>query len=507
MKTVLSVDVAKNKSMIMLMNSDGEILIDTKEIKHNLEEFEKVKAEIKEINPQNLTIFMESTGTYHLPVERYFKENGFNTLVINSLTTKNNYDTIRKTKTDKKDCYRLAKLFFVNEVEYHELSKKDLYANLKAMTRQYFYLLQQNVSCKNRYKRLINICFPELEKIFKSTRIYDDTALNFIKEFPHAEIVKEKRIDALYNNLYKTNGRNLNFYKKLATTIKTASANSYPGVDKKHEDVQNLSYMAKIVQNNVSCKNRYKRLINICFPELEKIFKSTRIYEDTALNFIKEFPHAEIVKEKRIDALYNNLYKTNGRNLNFYKKLATTIKTASINSYPGVDKEHEDVKNLSYMAKIVQNNNNIINELREKMIETAKQSPYFKIINSFYGIGEILTAEILGELGDITRFDSPKEIIAFCGLDPTIKQSGKSINVKGAISKRGNKYARYILFNCSQMVVKLGASNYPEHPVYIYYQNKKAEGKHYYESLTACSTKILRMLYSMCKNNKQFLEN
>ena len=146
-------------------------------------------------------------------------------------------------------------------------------------------------------------------------------------------------------------------------------------------------------------------------------------------------------------------------------------------------------------------------DFSDKMIETAKKSPYYEIINSFYGIGEILTAEILGELGDITRFDSPKQLIAFCGLDPTIKQSGKSINVKGAISKRGNKYARYILFNCSQMVVKLGASNYPEHPVYIYYQNKKAEGKHYYESLTACSTKILRMLYSMCKNNKQFLEN
>ena len=45
MKTVLSVDVAKNKSMIMLMNSDGEILIDTKEIKHNLEDFEKAKEE------------------------------------------------------------------------------------------------------------------------------------------------------------------------------------------------------------------------------------------------------------------------------------------------------------------------------------------------------------------------------------------------------------------------------------------------------------------------------
>ncbi len=399
MKTVLSVDVAKNKSMIMLMNSDGEILIDSKEIKHNLEEFEKVKEEIKEINPENLTIFMESTGIYHLPVERYFKENGFNTLVINSLTTKNNYDTIRKTKTDKKDCYRLAKLFFVNEVEYHHLSKKDLYANLKAMTRQYFYLTQVNVSCKNRYKRLINICFPELEEIFKSSRIYEETALNFIKAFPHAYIVKEKRIDALYNNLYKTNSRHDYYYKRLAHKIKDIASNSYPGIDKEHSDVKNLSDMAGILQEN--------------------------------------------------------------------------IKT--------------------------------INELKEKMIETAKESPYFEIINSFYGIGEVLTAELLGELGDITRFDTHKQLIAFCGLDPTIYQSGKSINVHGAISKRGNKYARWILFNISQIVVKLG-HQCPEHPVYNYYLMKKAEGKHYYESLTACSTKILRMLYSMCKNNKQFLE-
>lgn len=399
MKTVLSVDVAKGKSMFMLMNSEGEIFIDSIELKHNLENFNKLKKQVETFEISDLTVFMESTGIYHLPVERYFKANGFNTLVINSLTTKNNYDTIRKTKTDKKDCFRLAKLFFVNEVEYHDLSKKDLYANLKAMTRQYFYLTQVNVSCKNRYKRLINICFPELETIFKSSRIYEETALNFIKVFPHAEIVKEKRIDALYNNLYKTNSRHDYFYKRLARQIKDIASNSYPGVDKEHADVRNLSKMACILQEN--------------------------------------------------------------------------IKT--------------------------------LNELKEKMIELAKKSPYFKIFNSFYGIGEVLAAELLGELGDITRFDNHKQLIAFCGLDPTIIQSGKSVNVHGAISKRGDKYARWILFNISQMVVKLG-HQYPEHPVYNYYLKKKAEGKHYYESLTACSTKILRMLYSMCKNNKQFLE-
>lgn len=338
MKAVLSVDVAKGKSMVMLSTEYGEVLIEPKEIKHNLKDFDELKNQINSFKLEDLTIFMESTGIYHLPVERYFKENNFNTLVINSLTTKNNYDTLRKT------------------------------------------------------------------------------------------------------------------------------------------------------------------------PEFEEIFKGSRIYEETALNFIKTFPHAYIVKEKRIDALYNNLYKTNSGHDYYYKRLANRIKEISLNSYPGVDKDHSDVKNLSDMASILQENIKTINELKNKMIETAKGSPYFDIINSFYGIGEVLTTKLLGELGDITRFDNHKQLIAFCGLDPTIIQSGKSINVHGTISKRGNKYARWILFNISQMVVKLG-HQCPNHPVYNYYLTKKAEGKHYYESLTACSTKILRMLYTMCKNNTTFKIN
>lgn len=61
-----------------------------------------MKNQINSFKLEDLTIFMESTGIYHLPVERYFKEQGLNTLVINSLTTKNNYDTLRKTKQIQK---------------------------------------------------------------------------------------------------------------------------------------------------------------------------------------------------------------------------------------------------------------------------------------------------------------------------------------------------------------------------------------------------------------------
>ena len=51
-------------------------------------------------------------------------------------------------------------------------------------------------------------------------------------------------------------------------------------------------------------------------------------------------------------------------------------------------------------------------------------------------IGDLSAALIIAELKDITRFNNVKQINASCGLDPTIVQSGKSINYHGPISKR-----------------------------------------------------------------------
>ena len=76
-----------------------------------------------------------------------------------------------------------------------------------------------------------------------------------------------------------------------------------------------------------------------------------------------------------------------------------------------------------------------------------------------------------------------------------------SINYHGPISERGNRYARKILFNCSRNIIILSAKHYKENPIYIYYQKKKQEVKHYYACLTACSTKLIRIIYALCMNN------
>ena len=82
-------------------------------------------------------------------------------------------------------------------------------------------------------------------------------------------------------------------------------------------------------------------------------FKNGSIYEITALNFIKEFPHAYIIKNKRVDALAYNMANTNNRHLNYYKRKANTIKEYAQNSYPGVNENSKDVDNLKQLVEII----------------------------------------------------------------------------------------------------------------------------------------------------------
>ena len=143
--------------------------------------------------------------------------------------------------------------------------------------------------------------------------------------------------------------------------------------------------------------------------------------------------------------------------------------------------------------------------VESNLIALAKQTAFFDNIVSIFGIGDLSASLIIAELKDISRFSNIKQLTAFCGLDPTIVQSGKSINFHGPISKRGNKYARRLLFICSRNIISLSAKLNRDNPLFLYYLKKKQEGKHYYACLTACSTKLIRIIFALCKDNSNAL--
>lgn len=402
MKSVLSIDVANGKSEVLLITEYGEVLIEPYEVKHCLSEFNLLKEKIDNFNLNDLTIFMESTSTYHLPIQRFFTKNNYNVQVINPILGKNNTRNLRKTKTDIEDCYNLADLFFKNTVKIHTKNMNDIYSSMIELSRQEKHLTESLVRSKNRFKQIIANAFPEYIKCFTVNDIFGKTSLNFIKEFPHADIIKEKRIDALANNLYKSSKNGCSYNKCLS-------------------------------------------------------------------------------KAKKIKELANN-------------------------SYPGIDVDSYEVNNLINIVDVISYNGSKLNDVKQDIVKLARQTPYFNIINSIYGIGETSTAQIIAELGDINRFENIKQLNAFCGLDPTIIQSGKSINYHGPISKRGNRNARKILFITCCSIIRASVLHNMDNEILLYYRKKQAENKHFKECIIACSTKLLRTIFAMCKNNSLYVQ-
>ena len=101
MHSCLAIDVAKGKSMVTLVSSSGEVLINPYEVNHSINDFANLLNRINKFKLDNISVIMESTGIYHRPIERFFLENNFKVYTINALYSKMYKRNLRKTKTDK----------------------------------------------------------------------------------------------------------------------------------------------------------------------------------------------------------------------------------------------------------------------------------------------------------------------------------------------------------------------------------------------------------------------
>lgn len=107
-----------------------------------------------------------------------------------------------------------------------------------------------------------------------------------------------------------------------------------------------------------------------------------------------------------------------------------------------------------------------IGDCERKLPRLGADHPYVRRLRTVPGISWILAYTIAAELGDITRFSSPKKLVGYTGLAPRVYQSGTSDH-RGSLAKNGPKYLRWALIEAA-----IGASR---HPYYAeHYQRTKA---------------------------------
>ena len=161
---------------------------------------------------------------------------------------------------------------------------------------------------------------------------------------------------------------------------------------------------------------------------------------------------------------------------------------------------------MKQVRKRIQNIDRLMTEkkeIREDLISEANVLSEFSILKSIPGIGELTSALLLAELGDIRRFKTNKQLNAYVGIDIRRYQSG-TIYRKDRIQKRGNKRARKILYYTVQNMIK--RQKYIDNHIIDYYYKMKKEPytKKHKVAMIACMNRLLKTIHYLIHAQQEY---
>ncbi len=340
--------------------------------------------------------------------------------------------------------------------------------------------------------------FDELEKhIIPDVKIAMETTGNYSKAI--YDYFKKR-----YDVTYVDNGQMHTFVKLHFTHMKTDKIDARLiakylsfGLKKvnpiKEEELKDLGRLyEKTCYQLAKYKHMFKNQINIIFPELETNFHLTKAKALTTL--LIKYPTPEAIAKLSDDELENALtanFKKTGHLPNkekFMTKLKEIAKDSiGIKDYP-TECFVQTIKILKFYERTIE-------EIKAKIKVAIMSSPYNGLLNEF-GYDDVSLVSIVGEVGDVRRFPSHKKFVAYCGLNVSEKQSGKSQSKNCFITKRGNKLLRHTFY-----LMVLPYLHYRKDGHFTTFFNKlKERGKHPKQCVVAVARKLaIKCYYDMKK--------
>jgi transposase len=120
------------------------------------------------------------------------------------------------------------------------------------------------------------------------------------------------------------------------------------------------------------------------------------------------------------------------------------------------------------------------------------------VLDTIAGVGFLVAVTILAELGDLRRFENARELVAKCGLDPKIVQSGKRMG-QVHISKCGSAYARAALYMAALATLRTDCDFRD-----FYLRLTATRGKKKSVALTATMRKVLTVMWVVINTGAEY---
>ena len=239
-------------------------------------------------------------------------------------------------------------------------------------------------------------------------------------------------------------------------------------------------------------KRKIIAMMDRIFPEYQDFFSD--MFGNTSVQVMKECTSPEQILEIPTEKLTQLLRKSShGR---FTETKAKELKKLASNSFAAM--LSSDMTSLLIRQMLEQI------DLLEKQISDIEEIIASQFIQfntklaTIPGIGTTLGAVILSEIGDINRFEQPKQLIAFAGMDPSVKQSGNFVGTESHMSKRGSPFLRRAIWLAGVVAVS-------HDPLFKYlFQQKMNSGKSYSQAMGYICHKLINTIFAILKSGEEY---
>lgn len=345
------------------------------------------------------------------------------------------------------------------------------------------------------FEHFINIIndFPNSLIVMESTSNYHCNLFAYLKVFDiDAAIINPILVD----NNRRNNIRKVKNDKVDSSLIaKTAIMNKIQPSHFDNELLEELKSVTRFRRSYTDKRSETKvkldNLLNVVFPEYKKQFSD--LYGKASLAVLEQYPTTSKLKRAHISKL-TSILQENSKGRFGRDKAIQLIAIAKSSAASKSSKSYELL--ITTCITDIQNHTDLIADLDKEINHLMMQIDSH--ITSIPGIGITLGAEILAEIGDISKFDSPSKIVAYAGLDASVAQSGNFTASRNSISKRGSSALRYAIYTATQVSVQ----NDPE--LIEYYNKLRNNGKPHKVAIVACCRKLINRIYIILKNNRPY---
>lgn len=349
---------------------------------------------------------------------------------------------------------------------------------------QAFESWMEELSAKHGKTAVIPGMEPTGHYWFALGKFLQDNGMRPVHVNPH-HVKKSKELDD--NNPNKNDRKD----PKTIAGLVNEGRFSYPyipiGVYAEIRNLSNLRFQAQ--EELTRAKNRLARWFSIYFPEYKDVYRDLKAVSGRMV--LQMAPLPEDIRKLGVEGV-NRIWreaKLRGAGM----KRAKTLVTAAEHSVGSKESPEAARIELKILLHDIDEYASRVEELLCLLDAKLREIPYIDKLLEIKGIGKITVSGFIAEVGDIRRFDDPKQLQKLAGYAIVANESGK-YKGESRISYRGRKRLRYVLFEAALSLV---ARNPEFRKIYEYYRTRENHPLKKMQSLVAVACKVIRVFYVM----------